>query len=178
MAAYLAAHLLPLPLEENPPYQDANAERLQALLPLSVHARAFLQQTAQPLDTTNWYSRRTHLRRILIPNRQKVVAAGQAGRVDPFETPEGPNIGKVFSVAAGAEIRDGKICIVDGAAQAALGTTSLMVPLLEHNDPNHLLMAVNMMRQSRPRPNPNPHSYRPVLSRLTRAATSGRAKTC
>ena len=56
----------------------------------------------QPLDTTNWLSRHTHLRRLLIPNREKVVAPGQMGHVCPFETPEGPNIGRAFTIAVGA----------------------------------------------------------------------------
>ena len=40
--------------------------------------------------------------------------------------------------------------------QAILGTNALMIPLLEHDDPNHLLMAVNMMRQSIPPPELEP----------------------
>lgn len=71
----------------------------RAFLPLDAWFADFLQTTAQRLDTTNWNSLHTHLRRILIPSRKRVVAPGQQGRVDPFETPEGPAIGKVFTIA-------------------------------------------------------------------------------
>jgi hypothetical protein len=158
LSTYLAARIGRLPIDESLASLDAVhlAEMLRTWLPLLAHARAFLKETAQALDTTNWFSWHTHVRRVLIPSRQNVFAPGQAGRVDPFETPEGPNIGKVFSIATGAEIRDGEIVIVDTAPQAILGTNALMIPLLEHNHPNHLLMAVNMMRQSIPPPEPEP----------------------
>jgi hypothetical protein len=130
----------------------------RSLLPLEDLFAAFLREKAQRLDDTNWCSRQTHLRRILITNRQRVIAPGQMGRVDPFETPEGPNIGRVFSIAAGAEIRAGQLVVI-GAGQpggcesnplACLGSTSLMVPLMEYNDANRLLMGVNMLRQALP----------------------------
>ncbi len=101
----------------------------------------------QPLDERNWLARAAHLRRILIPDRKSLYAPGQLGRTCPFETPEGTNIGRVLSVAIGAEIRDGKLVVVDEVPEAALGLTASMVPLLEHDDPNRLLMGVNMMRQ-------------------------------
>ena len=106
-----------------------------------------LSQTAQRLDETNWLSARCHMRRLLVPKRERAVHASEHGRACPYETPEGPNIGHVLSVAAGAEIRDGKLCIVAQTPEAALGVTALMVPFLEHNDANRLLFGVNMMRQ-------------------------------
>ena len=133
-----------------------DAEMLRAWLPLERWVNEFLQITAQPLDTTNWLSRHTHLRRILIPNRQKVVAPGQVGRVCPFETPEGPNIGKAFTVAVGAEIRERRLVIVDPRPEASLGLSACMLPFLEHNDPNRLLMAANMLRQGIPMGHPEP----------------------
>ncbi|MEK7765090.1 MAG: hypothetical protein AAB368_02525, partial [bacterium] len=108
------------------------------------------------LDDTNWLARAEHLRRIVIPDREKVITAGQVGRTDPFSTPEGPNIGKVLSVARGAAIRDGRIVVVDSAPAAGLSVTSSMVPLVEHDDPNRALMGVNMMRQWLVLPTPEP----------------------
>lgn len=106
-----------------------------------------LATTAQRLDDTNWLSARCHLRRLLVPKRERAVHSSEHGRVCPYETPEGPNIGHMLSIAAGAEIRDGKLCIVAQTPEAALGVTALMVPQLEHNDANRQLMGVNMMRQ-------------------------------
>ncbi|MFZ6030565.1 MAG: hypothetical protein ACOYYS_22895 [Chloroflexota bacterium] len=137
-------------------------EILRAWLPLESWINEFLQSNAQLLDTTNWLSRHTHLRRLLIPSREKVVAPGQLGRVCPFETPEGPNIGRVFTVAAGAEIRERRLVIagnefsVDERPEASLGLSASMLPFLEHNDPNRLLMAANMMRQGIPTGQPEP----------------------
>ncbi len=133
-----------------------DAEMLRAWLPLERWVNEFLQATAQPLDRTNWLSRHTHLRRILIPNRQKVVALGQVGRVCPFETPEGPNIGKAFTVAVGAEIRQRRLVVVDPRPEASLGLSASMLPFLEHNDPNRLLMAANMLRQGIQQEHPEP----------------------
>jgi hypothetical protein len=133
-----------------------DAEMLRAWLPLDRWVNEFLQATAQPLDRTNWLSRHTHLRRLLIPDRQKVVAPGQVGRVCPFETPEGPNIGKAFTVAVGAEIRARRLVVVDPRPEASLGLSASMLPFLEHNDPNRLLMAANMLRQAIQREYPEP----------------------
>ncbi len=128
----------------------------RAWLSLDTWVHAFLRSTAQKLDTRNWLSRHTHLRRLLIPNREKVIAPGQFGRVCPFELPEGPNLGRVFTVAVGAEIRDGKLIIVDERQEAGLGLSASMIPFLEHSDPNRLLMGANMMRQWFVPPEPEP----------------------
>ena len=45
-----------------------NEEVLRAWLPLDRWIDEFLQAKAQRLDTTNWLSRHTHLRRIIIPD--------------------------------------------------------------------------------------------------------------
>jgi hypothetical protein len=131
-------------------------EILRAWLPLERWVNDFMQSTAMILDSTNWLSRHTHLRRILIPNRTKVVAPGQSGRVCPFETPEGPNIGMAFTIAVGAEIRDRRLVVVDERLEASLGLSASMLPFLENNDPNRLLMAANMMRQAMPLRQPEP----------------------
>ncbi len=133
-----------------------DAEMLHAWLPLERWVSEFLRANAQPLDDTNWLSRHTHLRRLLVPGREKVVAPGQIGRVCPFETPEGPNIGRVFTIAVGAEIRERRLVVVDERPEASLGLSASMLPFLEHNDPNRLLMAANMMRQGIPHQQPEP----------------------
>jgi hypothetical protein len=74
----------------------------------------------------------------------------------PYETPEGPNVGRILSIAVGAEIRDGRLVIVDSQPGAQLGLTATMVPFAEHNDPNRQLMGVNMMRQCYIPPDPEP----------------------
>jgi len=127
-----------------------------AWLPLDAWWNDFLNAHAQWLDMTNWLAQRTHLRRLFLPEPEYVITPDQFGRVCPFETPEGPNIGHIFSLAVGADIRDGKLVIVDARPEAALGLTASMMPFLEHNDANRLLFGVNMMRQWRPPINPEP----------------------
>src|SRR5207245_2223867 len=97
-----------------------------------------------------------HLRRIVIPNRMRVITPGQFGRTCPIETPEGPNIGKFLVLAMGASIEDGRIVIRDGRPEAGLGMAASCVPLLEHNDTCRLLMGTNMMRQWLTPPEPEP----------------------
>jgi len=153
-------------LGKAPAAMEWDGELLRSFLPLDEWIRQFLSgqagprhhsvleyggdalPTSQELDEQNWLSRRTHLRRIMIPGRRRLIAPGQFGRTCPFETPEGNNIGRVLSLAVGAAIRDGRIVMEDSRPQAALGLTASMVPFLEHNDPNRQLMGVNMMRQA------------------------------
>ncbi len=135
---------------------DANSTR--AWFPLDTWIREFFanEPSSQELDTANWLAHKTHLRRIVIPDRIKLITNEQFGRACPFETPEGTNIGKVLSIAVGAAIRNGRFEIIDSRPEAALGLTASMVPFLEHNDPNRLLMGVNMMRQWLISPDPEP----------------------
>lgn len=139
---YLAKRLTEAPANM---LRDETAAR--AWLPLDVWWGNFLAGNAQRLDATNWLAERTHLRRLAIPKREQVITPGQFGRVDPFETPEGPNIGHILSIATGAEIRDGKLLVTDPSPQGALGIVASCVPCLEHNDVNRQLMGLNMMRQ-------------------------------
>ena len=50
-------------------------------------------------------------------------------------------------MAQGATIRNGKLVIEDDALEKRLGIGASVVPFLEHNDTNRVLMGVNMMRQ-------------------------------
>ena len=120
---------------------------VRALAPLHDWFHGFLASAAQPLDSTNWLSRAARLRRLLVPGRREVITPGHFGRTCPFETPEGPNIGRVLTISRGAEIRDRRLVIVDGSPQAGLGMSSACIPFLEHDDANRLLMGANMMRQ-------------------------------
>ena len=113
-------------------------------------------QLAQRLDETNWLASRSHLRRLFIQNRQHLFRPGHFGRACPFETPEGPNIGRIIAIALGSEIRDGKLQITDERPEAALGLGAAMIPLLEHNAPERLLMDSNMLRQWLIPPSPEP----------------------
>jgi hypothetical protein len=110
----------------------------------------------QSLDQTNWLARHSHLRRLAIKNRQHLFTPGHFGRACPFETPEGPNIGRIVQLALGSEIRSGKLLIVDERPETMLGLEAAMIPLLEHNTPGRLLMGTNMLRQWIVPPSPEP----------------------
>ena len=110
----------------------------------------------QYVDSTNWLSKLSHTRRLFVTSRRQFLTPGQMGRVCPFETPEGPNIARIFSIAVGAVIRNGKLIVEDDAPEKALGLSSTLIPCLEHNDPFHLLMGANMMRQWLPYEQPEP----------------------
>ena len=135
------------------PWDDALA---RSWLPLNAWVADFLRDTAQDLDTTNWLAEQTHLRSLRLSEGVPVIAPGQSGRVCPFETPEGPNIGRVLRVALGAEIRDGKLIVLDEHPQVAMSLSAAMIPFLEHDDPNRTLMGANMLRQWIPQQTPEP----------------------
>ncbi len=134
-------------LGEAPENLPWDATLLRAWLPLDQWFNDFFEQNAQKLDQTNWLATQRHLRAVALPNREKLITESHVGRVCPFETPEGPNIGRILRIAVGAEIRDGAIHIIDDSPAASLGMTASMIPLLEHDDPNRLLMGANMMGQ-------------------------------
>lgn len=138
---------------------------LKAWLPLNLWIEEFFEKApgedgwntfVQPLDETNWLARRSHLRRLAIKNRQRLFPPGHFGRACPFETPEGPNIGRIVQLALGAEIRDGRLLATDERPEAALGLEAAMIPLLEHDAPERLLMGANMLRQWLIPPAPEP----------------------
>ena len=133
-----------------------DADLARAWLPLDAWIDQFMQDISQSLDTTNWLSRQTHLRRMNVLDNEKLVAPGQASRVCPFEMPEGYNLGRVFTIAVGAEIRDGKLVVVDERPEANLGLSASMIPFIENSDPNRLLMGANMLRQALVPPDPEP----------------------
>jgi len=122
----------------------------RALVPLETWFRAFLTQTAHILQNNNWVDRATHLRRLILPEKPRMLTPGHFGRTCPFETPEGPHIGRILTISRGAEIRDGRVVIVDDGPVASLGLSAACIPFLEHDDGNRVLMGANMMRQCLP----------------------------
>ena len=122
-------------------------ELLRTLAPVAAWVRAFLAESAQRLNDTNYLDRATHLRRLLIPDMESVFTPGHFGRTCMFETPEGPNVGRVLTISRGTEIRESRLVIVDDDPVAGLGLTAACIPFLEHDDGNRVLMGANMMRQ-------------------------------
>ena len=135
-------------LGEAPEGLPWDASLVRSWLPLDGWMRAFHSGvSSQTLRTTNWLDLHTHLRRVYIVEAHESITPGQLGRTCPVCLPEGPNILYVREIAQGAEIRDGRLVIVDDRPEAGLGMAASMVPFLEHSDANRLLMGVNMMRQ-------------------------------
>ena len=147
---FFAAHL-----GEAPDSLAWDVALARAWLPIDEWMREFHRSdTSQYLQTTNWLDRHTHLRRLsLIPilpqplSSEEAITPSQMGRICPFCTPEGPNIGRVLEIAMGTQIRQGRLVIADHRPESALGLSASMVPFLEHDDANRLLMGINMMRQ-------------------------------
>ena len=150
---------------------------LRAWFPLDTWLRDILLGgaigTSQWMDVTNPVARTTHLRRIVLRGDEYFVQhdplgftwlsggdasfhPSQIGRVDPLETPEGPNVGRVFTLARGADVRDGKIGPAPDRAESTLGVSSSLVPLLCHNDPMRQFMGANMIRQAVVQDDPEP----------------------
>lgn len=140
-------------------------ELLRAWLPVDTWMREFFTPGAtyngwralvQPLDQTNWLATHEHLRRLYVKDRTHLFTPGHFGRTCPFETPEGPNIARILVIAVGAEIREGRLVVVDEQPASSLGLAASMIPLLEHDQPRMLLMGTNMMRQWLTPPTPEP----------------------
>ncbi len=114
------------------------------------------QPSIRRLQSFNWLDRQTNLRRIRVEWQNRVMNPSYFSRVCPYETPEGPSVGKILSIAVGAEIRDGKLIVVDNRPEAGLGLSASLVPFIEHNDPNHQQMGLGMQRQFYVPPDPEP----------------------
>ena len=135
-----------------------DASLVKSWFSLSTWVREFFasQPSVPPLQSFNWLGRQTNLRRIRIEWQDRVMNPSYFGRVCPYETPEGPSVGKILSIAVGAEIREGKLIVVDNCPEATLGLSASLVPFLEHNDPNHQQMGIGMQRQFYIPPDPEP----------------------
>ena len=154
--------------------EDAAIAR--AWLPLDSWTREFLEQHSSLLQNQNWLDRRTHLRRLLLSGHADRVEHSRIylewlrqipfpssegietglGRICPLETPEGPNLGRIVTIATGAIVRDRRLQIVDERPQARLGLSAAMIPFLEHDEPARPVMGANMMRQWVPLRTPEP----------------------
>ena len=158
-------------IREAPPDLAWDTSLVRSWLPIDRWVCEFFSDTftAQKLSHTNWLDKHTHLRRVRISQGNQVFSPGHFGRTCPFETPEGPNVGKILTIARGAEIRDGQLAIVDESPEATLGLSAALIPFLEHNDPPRILMGANMMRQwlSPTASETAPISYPNEMSRVT-----------
>jgi hypothetical protein len=141
---------------------------LRAWFPLDHWLREFLNgaETAQWLDSpivsgTNLLARFIHLRRIYVRGPDVSFHPSHIGRVCPFDTPEGPNCGRVLTLAVGADVRDGRIVLSADEEETALGPAASLVPLLCHNDATRQLIGGNMMRQWIPQGGPELPPKRP-----------------
>ena len=156
-------------IREAPPDLAWDTLLVRSWLPIDRWVGEFFSDTftAQKLSLTNWLDKHTHLRRVRISQGNQVFSPGHFGRTCPFETPEGPNVGKILTIARGAEIRDGKLVIVEDSPEATLGLSAALIPFLEHNDPPRILMGANMMRQwlSPSAPESAPVNYPKGMSR-------------
>ena len=111
---------------------------------------------AQWLDKTNWLATQIHIRRLVIPGASGDLKFGNIGLVSPLETPEGPNVNKICSIAAGATIKDGRLISVDSSPEAGFGLPALLIPFIEHSSDARLVMSCNMQRQWLPTLSPEP----------------------
>lgn len=157
------------PRMQNSPSNWSPSE-IRKELPIEEIMIQFFIENAQILRQTNWLDRQTHLRRIIRLERDRIFTPDQFGLTCPYEMPEGPNVGKIFTIAIGAEIRDGKLIKTEKPLQnlrrsnssaisfsnsndenrsagSALGLSAATIPFANHTDANRVLMGANMMRQ-------------------------------
>jgi hypothetical protein len=122
-------------------------ESLRAWLPLGESLEEFFLSVGQVLDEKNGVARATHLNRLLVPESAAMISPEQIGRACPIETPEGPRIGRVLTIATGAVIEGDVVKRSDESSDAFLGFAASLIPFIEHTDPARSLMGANMMRQ-------------------------------
>ena len=86
-------------LGEAPPDMAWDESLIRAWLPLNTWLHEYLEQTMIQtwVNDTNWLDKMGLTRQIYIPNRRRPLLPGHFGRIDPFETPEGPNLGSHLS---------------------------------------------------------------------------------
>src|SRR5207247_718657 len=116
-------------------------------------------QLSQFMDQTNSLAGLTHRRRLSAlgaggltreraPIEVRDVHPTHYGRMCPIETPEGPNIGLMGSLASFATVAE--FGFVDVAPAQIVSVATALIPFLEHNDANRALMGANMQRQAVP----------------------------
>src|SRR5579862_1074825 len=129
---------------------------VRAILPMDEWFASFFRAYGEPLDEANWLSRHTDLRRLLVPDRERVFTPGHFGRACPIETPDDANIGRRLVIAVGAAVRDGRLIVEDERPAAAFGLGASVIPFLEHCEPTRPRMGASMMRQWLVPPDPEP----------------------
>ena len=162
-------------------------ESVETWMPLGdwIHTFFTEEPTSQYLQATNWQDMHVHLRRVtLIPiigeadeGVENYYHPSHDGRVCPYCTPEGPNLARILEVAQGATIRNGKLVIEDDAPEKRLGIGASVVPFLEHNDTNRVLMGVNMMRQWIGAPGPDMQRDEQGVWHMYHAQYDGKVET-
>ena len=120
------------------PYPDYFADLVVSAASLADVLRRFLahggelgklhESVAIQLNDTHPAIAGPELVRLLVDQHEHVVAPGQERVVCLFESPEGPNMGRVFTVAQGAEIREGRLVVVDEDCTSTV--TTVPVPML------------------------------------------------
>src|ERR687884_49824 len=151
--------------------------------PAAAAVREFFgsSQLSQFMDQTNPLSEITHKRRLsaLGPGGLSRERAGfevrdvhptHYGRVCPIETPEGPNIGLINSLATYAKVnkygfietpymlvQNGVVqkeprylSAIDVSPKQLVSVAAALIPFLENDDANRALMGSNMQRQAVP----------------------------
>ncbi len=143
-------------LGSTPPDFSWDASLVKSWFSLHTWVREFFasQPSFPRLPSFNWLDKHTILRRIRLEWKDRVMNPSYFGRVCPYETPEGPSVGKILSVAVGAEIRDGKLIVVDNQPEAMLGLSASLVPFIEHNDPQQLGLGAQRQCYVPPQPEP------------------------
>ena len=114
-----------------------------ALPPLESWLSAFLTECAQPIDSTNPLATYTHLRRLIVEGPITGWHPSHVGRACAVENPEGPNTGRILTVALGARIENGAVLPGD----TPLGLSASCIPFLAHTSDARALMGANMYRQ-------------------------------
>src|ERR671933_305871 len=150
--------------------------------PVSAVVKEFFgsSQLSQFMDQTNPLAELTHKRRLsaLGPRGLSRERAGfevrdvhptHYGRICPIETPEGPNIGLINSLATFARVnkygfietpfrrvRDvivvptERVDLMDVSPKQLVSVAAALIPFLENDDANRALMGSNMQRQAVP----------------------------
>lgn len=129
LAAFLDSRLTGWHGSENPPLTDWLGE--------------FFTTYAQTLDGSNPLAQSAHLRRLYIDGEILGWHPSHIGRVCAVESPEGPNTGRVVSMALGAQILEERVI----PGEEIVGLSAGCIPFLAHTSDARALMGANMYRQ-------------------------------
>ena len=111
--------------------------------PLADWVSDFFALHSQTLDSTNVLAQTSHLRRLFIEGDVLGWHPSHVGRACAVENPEGPNAGRILSIARGARISEGRLV----PSGEILGASAGCIPFLAHTSDARALMGANMYRQ-------------------------------